>query len=117
MHFCFLYTLTPESPDIVVFLVGSFQHKPVCDYNHIMVIFLVYRLRTKKAAGHPGTINAITEVADKMAKGEIEIKVETDSEDELGRLADDITEATDNRTVWNPPFYDRQNRLYSEVYF
>ena len=40
-----------------------------------MVIFLVYRLRTKKAAGHPGTINAITEVADKMAKGEIEIKV------------------------------------------
>ena len=100
-----------------------------------MVIFLVYRLRTKKAAGHPGTINAITEVADKMAKGdpgtinaitevadkmakgEIEIKVETDSEDELGRLADDITEATDNRTVWNPPFYDRQNRLYSEVYF
>ncbi|SFQ32144.1 methyl-accepting chemotaxis protein [Butyrivibrio proteoclasticus] len=40
-------------------------------------------------------ISAITEAADRMAKGEIEIKVKTNSEDELGKLACDITAATD----------------------
>ncbi len=39
-------------------------------------------------------IKAISEAADDMAKGKLEVKVHTDSEDELGKLADDITEST-----------------------
>ena len=64
----------------------------------IVVIYaIMYSSKARKALTKSilDPINAITEAAGKMAKGEIEIKVETDSEDELGRLADDITEATD----------------------
>ena len=63
----------------------------------VVVYAIMYSLRARKALTDSilQPINAIAEAADKMAKGEIEIKVETDSEDELGRLADDITEATD----------------------
>ena len=42
-----------------------------------------------------GPIEAISSAADDMAKGKLEVKVETDAEDELGKLAKDITESTD----------------------
>ena len=42
-----------------------------------------------------GPIHAISSAADDMAKGKLEVKVKTDSEDELGKLADDITKSTD----------------------
>ena len=40
-------------------------------------------------------IKALSEAADDMAKGKIDIKVPSDSKDELGKLADDITYSTD----------------------
>ncbi|MBO4912477.1 MAG: methyl-accepting chemotaxis protein [Butyrivibrio sp.] len=40
-------------------------------------------------------IRAISEAADDMAKGKIDIKVPSQSNDELGKLADDITYSTD----------------------
>lgn len=63
----------------------------------VVVYAIIYSQKARKALTSSilEPINAITEAADKMAKGEIEIKVQTDSEDELGKLADDITEATD----------------------
>ena len=42
-----------------------------------------------------GPIEAISNAADDMAKGKLEVKVNTDSQDELGKLADDISASTD----------------------
>lgn len=42
-----------------------------------------------------GPIQEISKAADDMAKGKLEVKIKTDSEDELGKLADDITYSTD----------------------
>ncbi len=39
-------------------------------------------------------IEAISKAADDMAKGKLEIEIETDSEDELGRLAGDLRQST-----------------------
>ena len=67
----------------------------------ISLVVVVYAIMySRKARGALtksilGPINAISEAADNMAKGKIEITVETDSEDELGKLAKDITESTD----------------------
>ena len=41
-----------------------------------------------------GPIGAISSAADEMAKGKLEIEIETDSEDELGKLAKDIKQST-----------------------
>ncbi len=41
-----------------------------------------------------GPINAISTAADDMAKGKLKLKIETDSEDELGKLAENIEYST-----------------------
>lgn len=64
----------------------------------IVVIYaLMYSAKARAALTKSilGPIDAISQAADDMAKGKLEIHVETDSKDELGKLADDITESTD----------------------
>jgi len=64
----------------------------------IVVIYaLMYSAKARVALTKSilGPIKAISQAADEMAKGKLEIHVETDSKDELGKLADDITESTD----------------------
>ena len=64
----------------------------------IVVIYaLMYSAKARAALTKSilGPIEAISQAADDMAKGKLEIHVETDSNDELGKLADDITESTD----------------------
>ena len=65
----------------------------------LLVVFnaLIYSRLARMALTNSvlGPIKAISEAADDMARGKIEVKVETDSEDELGKLAKDITESTD----------------------
>ncbi len=64
----------------------------------IVVIYaLMYSAKARAALTKSilGPIEAISQAADDMAKGKLEIHVETDSKDELGKLADDITESTD----------------------
>jgi methyl-accepting chemotaxis protein len=67
----------------------------------ISLIVVIYALmysakaRTALTKSILGPIKAISQAADDMAKGKLEIHVETDSNDELGKLADDITESTD----------------------
>ena len=56
-------------------------------------------LYSKKARGALtksvlGPIGAISAAADDMAKGKLEVNIETDSEDELGKLANDLTDST-----------------------
>ena len=41
-----------------------------------------------------GPIEAISSAADDMANGKLDVEIETDSQDELGKLADDIAEST-----------------------
>ncbi|MBE5823327.1 MAG: HAMP domain-containing protein [Butyrivibrio sp.] len=63
----------------------------------IVVIYaLMYSAKARAALTKSilGPIEAISQAADDMAKGKLEIQVETDSKDELGKLADDITEST-----------------------
>ena len=63
----------------------------------IVVIYaLMYSAKARAALTNSilGPIEAISKAADDMAKGKLEIHVETDSNDELGKLADDITEST-----------------------
>ena len=64
----------------------------------IVVIYaLMYSAKARAALTKSilGPIDAISQAADDMAKGKLEIHVETDSKDELGKLADDITGSTD----------------------
>ena len=64
----------------------------------IVVIYaLMYSAKARAALTRSilGPIEAISQAAGDMAKGKLEIHVETDSNDELGKLADDITESTD----------------------
>ena len=64
----------------------------------IVVIYaLMYSAKARVALTKSilGPIEAISQAADDMAKGKLEIHVETDSNDELGKLADDITGSTD----------------------
>ncbi len=61
----------------------------------LYAIAYLRRARTALTNSILGPINAISAAADDMAKGKLEVKVETDSEDELGKLAKDITESTD----------------------
>jgi methyl-accepting chemotaxis protein len=59
----------------------------------VFIYALLYSRKARKAltASILGPISAISDAADKMAKGAIEITVETDSQDELGKLAKDIS--------------------------
>ena len=64
----------------------------------IVVIYaILYSGKARKALTDSilGPIKLISEAAEDMAKGKIEIKIHTDSQDELGKLADDLTYSTD----------------------
>lgn len=63
----------------------------------VVIYALLYskKARTSLTRSILGPIQAISSAADDMAKGKLEVKVETDSEDELGKLAKDITYSTD----------------------
>lgn len=63
----------------------------------VVIYALMYSSKARAALTKSilGPIEAISQAADDMAKGKLEIHVETDSNDELGKLADDITESTD----------------------
>ncbi len=63
----------------------------------VVIYALIYsgKARTALTRCILGPIEAISSAADDMAKGKLEVKVHTDSMDELGKLADDITESTD----------------------
>ncbi|WP_158589434.1 methyl-accepting chemotaxis protein [Butyrivibrio sp. CB08] len=62
----------------------------------VVIYALLYSAKARKALTDSilGPIEAISQAADDMAKGKLEIHVETDANDELGKLADDITEST-----------------------
>ncbi len=63
----------------------------------VVVYALIYsaKARATLTKGILGPITAISSAADDMAKGKLEVKIESDSEDELGKLARDLTESTD----------------------
>jgi methyl-accepting chemotaxis protein len=63
----------------------------------IVIYAILYSNKAKAALASNilDPIKALSEAADDMAKGKIDIKVPSDSKDELGKLADDITESTD----------------------
>ncbi len=62
----------------------------------VVVYAILYSIKARGALTKSilGPIEAISSAADDMAKGKLEVTVETDSEDELGKLAQDITEST-----------------------
>ena len=63
----------------------------------LLVIYAqVYSARARKALTKSilGPIGAISAAADDMAKGILEVNIETDSEDELGKLAKDMQKST-----------------------
>ncbi len=62
----------------------------------VVVYALMYSAKARKALTNNilGPIEAISHAAEDMAKGKLEINIETDSQDELGKLAGDITEST-----------------------
>ncbi|WP_051192151.1 methyl-accepting chemotaxis protein [Butyrivibrio sp. VCB2001] len=62
----------------------------------IVVYAIIYskNARTALTKSILGPIEAISTAADDMAKGKLEINIETDSKDELGKMADDLQEST-----------------------
>lgn len=62
----------------------------------IVVYAILYSNKARKALTFSilEPIHAISAAADDMAKGKIDIQIETDSKDELGKLAKDITKST-----------------------
>ncbi|MBP3824218.1 MAG: methyl-accepting chemotaxis protein, partial [Butyrivibrio sp.] len=62
----------------------------------IVVYAIIYSKKARAALTKSilGPIDAISVAADDMAKGKLEINIETDSEDELGKMADDLQEST-----------------------
>lgn len=62
----------------------------------IVIYALLYSRRARGALTKSilGPIGAISAAADDMAKGKLEVNIETDSEDELGKLANDLQEST-----------------------
>ena len=63
----------------------------------VVVIYAIIYSNNARAAltgSILGPIEAISKAADDMARGKLEIDIETDSEDELGKLADDLKEST-----------------------
>lgn len=63
----------------------------------IVAYAIIYSNKSRRALTGSilGPIQAISKAADDMANGKIEIKVPSESEDELGKLAKDITYSTD----------------------
>ena len=63
----------------------------------IVLYAIIYsnKARATLTANILDPIKALSEAADDMAKGKIDIKVPSQSNDELGKLADDITYSTD----------------------
>ncbi|MBO6240337.1 MAG: HAMP domain-containing protein [Butyrivibrio sp.] len=62
----------------------------------VVIYAIMYSVKARGALTKSilGPIDAISKAADNMAKGKIEISIETDSQDELGKLAKDITKST-----------------------
>ncbi len=62
----------------------------------VVVYAIIYLQRARKALTDSilGPIEAISGAAGDMARGKLEVSIETDSEDELGQLANDIKEST-----------------------
>ncbi len=62
----------------------------------VVIYALIYSKNARAALTNSilGPIEAISAAADDMAKGKLELNIETDSEDELGKLAADIAEST-----------------------
>ncbi len=63
----------------------------------IVVIYAILysrKARTALTESILGPIEAISAAAGDMAKGKLEVSIETDSQDELGKLADDLKEST-----------------------
>ncbi len=63
----------------------------------VVIYAIIYSSKASKGLSNAilGPINEISKAADDMAKGKIEIKILSDSQDELGKLARDLTESTD----------------------
>lgn len=63
----------------------------------VVIYALIYSKSARAALTNSilGPIEAISKAADDMAKGKIEVKIESDSNDELGKLAKDLTYSTD----------------------
>ncbi len=63
----------------------------------VVVYALVYSKKARGALTKSilGPIEAISAAADDMARGKLDLSIETDSKDELGKLAEDISESTD----------------------
>ena len=64
-----------------------------------LLVFLnaiIYSAKAREALTKSilGPIGAISTAADDMSKGKLEVKADTDAEDELGKLAKDITKST-----------------------
>ena len=65
--------------------------------SFIIVIYaILYSNKAKNAMTKSilGPIDTISKAADEMAKGSLELNIETDSEDELGKLASDLQKST-----------------------
>ena len=62
----------------------------------IVIYALIYLKKARKALTDSilGPIEAISGAAGDMAKGKLEVSIETDSEDELGQLAEDLRKST-----------------------
>lgn len=63
----------------------------------VVVYAILYSSKARKTLTKSilGPIEAISTAADDMSRGKLELTIETDAEDELGKLAKDITDSTD----------------------
>ncbi len=63
----------------------------------VVIYALIYSKNARAALTKSilGPIEAISSAADEMANGKLELSIETDSHDELGKLADDIQRSTE----------------------
>ncbi|WP_024867026.1 methyl-accepting chemotaxis protein [Butyrivibrio sp. FCS014] len=64
----------------------------------IVIYAIVYSKKARGALTNSilGPIEAISKAADDMAKGKLDVEIETDSEDELGKLGKDIATSTES---------------------
>ena len=62
----------------------------------VVIYALLYSKKARAALTNSilSPIEAISKAADDMANGKLEVEIETDSEDELGKLAEDIRQST-----------------------
>ncbi|SFC40459.1 methyl-accepting chemotaxis protein [Butyrivibrio sp. YAB3001] len=64
----------------------------------VVIYALIYSTKARSAltSNILGPIKAITAAADEMSQGKLELTIDTDSEDELGKLAKDIAHSTNS---------------------